>query len=86
MCEFLREMEESPAQDELLNTTICDDIPLNPRDAFFDGRTNVNTLYLHHITFKLRGNAFTIFESKPYVTYAALKKDLEEINHCNQNN
>lgn len=46
-CEFLREMSENDARglNELLTTMVLYDMPIDPRDAFFGGRTDVNTMY-----------------------------------------
>lgn len=44
-CDFLKDMKENPALNELLDTMVEDDVPLNPRDAFYGGRTNANILY-----------------------------------------
>ncbi len=41
----MREMKENPAVNELLDVMGKDDIPLNPRNAFYGVRTNASTLY-----------------------------------------
>lgn len=48
-CDFQREIEECPAMNELLETMVVDDIPLNPRDAFYGGRTNASNLYFKSV-------------------------------------
>lgn len=44
-CDFTKEMKRNPALNELLETMVSGDSPLDPRDAFYGGRTNANILY-----------------------------------------
>lgn len=65
-CEFKREMEENPDLDEIFSSMIEKDVPLDPRDAFYSGRTDANILY-----FKSDGESkmhyYDVFSLYPYV-------------------
>lgn len=66
-CDFKLELLANPSIDqELSNSPLITCKPLNPRDAFYGGRTNASKLY-HKVTDKQKIHYFDIYSLYPYI-------------------
>lgn len=70
-CDFNRELEENPAVNELLNHhPMVINSPLRPREAFYGGRTNANTLYFKSDS-QTKMHYYDICSLYPYINKTA---------------